>query len=442
MIEDAYIIKGGKPLRGTVQLSGSKNIALKTLIAALMFESEVVLKRIPHINDVEDLIHLIRLLGAKAEWEGKNEVRIDGRGMSDRKVDLLHGSKIRVSFMLFAPLLLRFGEAYIPNPGGCRIGARPIDRIVAGMQAIGIEVSYDSGTGYYHAVKSGPLGGTFRFDKPSHTTTELLIMIAMMASSEVVLENAALEPEIDDLIAFLNEAGADIVREGNSIRIQPTHRLAQNKPYEIAADRNEAVTYAVLAHLTKGEITIEHIPRFYIQTFIDELTKIGGHVEEKSPNSFTVSYREGLHATHIETAPHPGFMTDWQPLWAILMTQATGLSVIHERIFENRFNYAPELCKLGADIEFCDIEVADPQAFYLFNIEADHELKQAIQINGPKTLHNGVVTISDLRAGATLAVAALSAPGESVVHRVSTLERGYERFVEKVRSLGGDIRKV
>lgn len=441
-MEDAYIIKGGVSLKGQVKLSGAKNVALKVIISALLFEGQVILHNIPRINDVHELFHLIRSIGGKAEFTEKNTAVIDGRTIKTNKVDFLHGSKMRVSFMLFAPLLAKFKECYVPNPGGCRIGARPIDRIIEGMKAIGIEVSYDSSTGYYHALMQKPPSGKFRFVKPSHTGTELLILIALLGKNLITLENTALEPEIDELILFLNNSGAKIKREGTTITISPTQALNQGSPFTIMSDRNEAVTYATLAIATKGEIVIEGIQKNLIQTFIDCIKKIGGGFEELGTNTFKFYYANELKAHNIETQPHPGFMTDWQPNWAVLMTHAHGESIIHERVFENRFSYVEELRKLGAEIDYVKIPVKNPMEYFFFNFDPSKKYNQAIRIKGPQQLHGGVLTISDLRAGASLAIAAFCAEGESVINGASILERGYEDFVEKTRNLGGEIKKM
>ncbi len=438
-MENAYIIKGGKQLKGEIKLSGSKNIALKMLIAALMFDSVVELKNVPAIDDVLELIHLIKLLGGRVSMSAQGDVKIDGRKLKVNKVDLLHGSKIRVSFMFFAPLLMHFGEAYIPNPGGCRLGARSIDRIVEGLRAIGIKVDYDSSTGYYKSQIKGKIGGKYSFPKPSHTGTELLILAGLLTDTAITIENAALEPEIDELIKFLNEAGAYIKREGKTINILGKKNIQQKKPFAVASDRNEAITFAALAIATHGDIRIGNIEEHYIASFVDKLTKIGGGVERLSHDKWRFYYKGDLKSLDITTEPYPGFMTDWQPFWAILMTQAQGKSILHERLFENRFSYVDELCKLGAKIEYVDVDIENPHTFYHFNFKPGEKYRQAIAIYGGQDMHNGVVTIADLRAGATLAIAALAVSGETVVNGVSNIKRGYESFVEKIRSLGGDI---
>lgn len=439
-MEDTYIIQGRKKLTGTVQLSGAKNIALKVIIAALMFESPVTLKNIPRIQDIHELIHLLELLGVSISFTG-NTVIIDPKEITSNKVDLLHASKIRVSFLLFAPLLHKFNKAIIPNPGGCRLGARSIDRVIDGLRALGVHIDYDSETGYYNASMNGGITGGYRFEKPSHTGTELMIMMSVFGNQIIKLENVALEPEIDDLITMLNESGANIQRVNENIVIKGVQKLVQNKPFTISSDRVEAATYAVAGIASGGDITISSIPEYYIKSFNDMLLKAGAGVENLGDGSWRY-YAKSLTAVDIETSPYPGFLTDWQPLFAVLMTQAEGKSVIHERIFENRFSYVDELRRLGAKIEYIEKSIKNPKDHYHFNYDLAKKYAQTIEISGPQRLHGGVMTVSDLRAGATLAIAALIAENESYVKGVSHISRGYENFVEKVRGLGGEIREI
>lgn len=441
-MEDAYRIHGGKKLKGTVTLSGAKNAALKMVIGALLFDGKVTLNNVPRIRDLDELLHLFVELGATAEFVDTNTVTIDGAGLKSNTVDLLHGSKIRSTFLLFAPLLRRFKEAHIPNPGGCRIGARPIDRIMNGLKELGGIVEYDHETGYYHAKLDGKTSGSYTFEKPSHTGTEFMIMLSLFAEGTVVIDNAALEPEIDDLISFFNEGGARIVRTGSRIEITGVTSLSQKKPYTIVSDRNEAVTFAVLGLITKGDVTVGPINPSLLDVFIKTVRECGGGVETVGNDKVRFFHKGPLHATHIETEPHPGFMTDWQQNWVVLMTQAEGVSTLHERVFENRFAFVSELQKLGANIEYDVTPVANPKQYYHFTHDPEKVYKQAIKIYGPQQLHSGVLTVTDLRAGATLAIAALLVPGESIVNGVSILERGYERFVEKVVALGGDIERI
>lgn len=439
-MEDSYIIKGGIKLGGEVKLSGAKNAALKMIIAALLFEEKVVLENIPRINDVIELLHLVRLLGAKADFIDKNRVEINAISLNNSKVDLLHASKIRVSFMLFAPLLYKFGSCLVPNPGGCRIGARPIDRIIMGMKELGVIVDYNSKTGYYEAEMTDKPHGYYRFAKPSHTGTELLILLSVLSNDKVTLDNCANEPEIDDLIKFLNESGAKIKKENGRIEILGVSKLKFRRPYKIISDRNEAVTYISLVLATGGNLKISDLAVSDVAGFFKKLEKAGARVTDNG--DLVIKSEKNITAVDIETAPHPGFMTDWQPNWAVLMTLAKGKSVIHERVFENRFSYVEELKKLGAKIQFIERKVENPENFYFFNYKKNKKYSQMIEIDGPVNLHGGVLNIADLRAGASLAIAALVAEGESAVNGVSILERGYENFVIKVRELGGDIKKI
>lgn len=441
-MEDAYLIKGGRPLQGEIKLSGAKNVALKVIIAALMFDSPVILENIPRINDVIELISLVKILGGKAEFIDLNTVEIDGRGIKYNKVDLLHASKIRVSFMLFAPLLGKFGKCFIPNPGGCRIGARPIDRVINGMKNLGVVIEYNHETGFYYAETTEKLSGSYRFPKSTHTGTELLILLSILGKGKTILENCALEPEIDDLINFLNLSGAKIIRDKTKITINGIKTLVQEKPYSIISDRNEVVTYASLALATQGRIEIGPIQFNLIKTFYEKVMAVGGNCRKLGNNWYTFYFYKQLRASKIETAPHPGFMTDWQPNWAVLMTQAKGESTIIERVFENRFSYVEELRKLGAEIDFIKPSVTNPTEYFFFNFEPVKKYNQAIKIKGPQTLHGGVLDINDLRAGATLVIGALVAKGESVINGATILERGYETFVDKIRNVGGDIKKI
>ncbi len=441
-MEDAFIIRGGNQLRGEITLSGAKNIALKVIIASLLFDQEVILKNIPKILDVLELLNLIEHLGGKWHFDDQDSLHLDGRSMNLNKVDFLKASKIRVSFMLFAPLLHRLKEAYVPNPGGCRIGARPIDRIIEGMIKLGVNVKYNSETGYYLAtVSNQPHGGLYRFQKPSHTGTELLILIGVFSKNPTIIENAAMEPEIDELMNFLNSCGGKIKRSGTKIEIVPSPNLNQTSPFVISCDRNEAATFATLAVATKGSITVHGVSKELLTAFLANLEKVGAGIDYLSQKSIRFYYKKTLAPISIETSPHPGFMTDWQPNWAILMTQAAGVSTITERVFENRFSYVEELKKLGAEIDFIKIPSINPTEYFFFNFDPAKKYNQSIRIKGPQSLHNAVLTIHDLRAGAALVEAALIASGESVIIGASIIERGYEHFIEKIRSVGGYISK-
>lgn len=442
-MDNTYLVRGGTPLRGVVKLSGAKNVALKVIIAAFLFNQKLHFSNIPQIKDVEVLINLIKKLGSAAYFYKKNRLLIDPKDLNSDQIDLIDASKIRVSFMFSAPLLHRLGRARIPNPGGCRLGGRPIDRSINLIRSFGVHVFYDE-NGYYNAkTKSKKLKGCFfRFEKPSHTGTELAILLGVLADGETVIDNASLEPEIDDLINFLNISGARIKRKGKMIVIQGVKELKYEDEYEIISDRNEAVTYAVFGLATGGEVEVYPINPFLIDTFINKLKEAGARTKIDK-DRVVFKFVSSLKATKIETRPHPGFMTDWQAPWAVLMTQAKGESVIHETVFENRFSYVPELRKLGAKINFFQPHVRKPEKVYQFGLKGKKcsDLLQAIRIYGKTKLHNGVLTVSDLRAGASLLIGAAVAEGESAVQGADIIDRGYEDISLKLSKLGLKIKK-
>lgn len=443
-MENAYIIRGGRPLKGEIRLSGAKNSALKVIIASLLFDTPVIVKNVPHIGDINDLLTLINRLGGVARFTAQNQVMVDGFSIKKDTIDFLYASKIRVSFMLFAPLLYRLGKGNIPNPGGCRIGNRSIDRHIDCMKALKIQVVYDESDGYYKASLEDRRiqGGSYRFKKSSHTGTEFAVLLACVGEGETVIDNVCREPEIDDLITFLVRGGAKIKKENDSIVVQGVKKLSIDTPYSINYDRNEAVTFALFAIATKGSLIVHDINISFIQTFIDVLKEAGGGVEY-ADSVMRFFYRGQLRPTDVTTAVHPGFMTDWQAPWAVLMTQACGVSTVHETIFENRFSYVDELRKLGAHIDYFSPEVSNPQEIYQFNTSKEIKIRcQAIRIYGSTSLHNGVLQVADLRAGASLLLASSIAAGESVIRGASVIDRGYEAIDKKLRAVGAIIKKV
>lgn len=438
---DKFVIKGGKKLSGTIAVSGSKNVALKTLVAAALTEDEVTIKNIPLISDFFSMVNIVKELGGECDiYNHTLKVRISR--VKKTKIPLEMGAKSRTSSMFLAPLLQRAGMALIPNPGGCRIGARPIDRHIEGLQKMGAKISYLSADGYFHASCDKLRGITYRFKKNTHTGTETLLLAAVLALGKTVLQNASAEPEVDDLIRLLNAMGAKIRRvKPRTIIIEGVNKLHGTK-FEIMPDRNEIVTFGAAAIITGGNIFINNAKKEFILSFLDKLSKAGaGWKEEKGGIRF---YKTGkLINTDVVTSPHPAFMTDWQGPWAVMMTGASGESFIHETVYENRFSYVEELKKMGAKITLYNPKVEDPEHFYNFNWKDNQpEYFHAAKIKGPSKLHNAVLTISDLRAGATLVLAALKAKGESVIYGVEHIDRGYEDFEGRLRQLGADIKRV
>jgi UDP-N-acetylglucosamine 1-carboxyvinyltransferase len=506
----SYIIKGGNPLQGTIRISGSKNVVTKAVIAACLTSEPVTLKNVPEISDIDALLDVIESIGGTVERQN-GQVTITVDQIKNHTISLAEGARVRTSSMFIAPLLLRTGNAVVPNPEGCRLGARPIERhieglekmgatieyksedgyyhattdglkgttyrfeknthtgtetlimastlakgttiienaaeeheiddLIEGLEKMGATIEYKSEDGYYHATTDGLKGTTYRFEKNTHTGTETLIMASTLAKGTTIIENAAEEHEIDDLISLLNSMGAKIKRiEGRKIEITGVEQL-HGTTYEIVSDGNELVTFAVLSILTGGNILLENANLDNVGEFLSELSKAGASYEiiDGKVRFFA---QDGLNPTDVVTNPEPGFKTDWQGPWAILMTQARGFSTIHETIYENRFGYVSELRKMGAKIDFFNPEVTDPQSLYNFNYDPQVSYKQAIKIDGPKNLHNAVLTVSDLRAGATVVIASLIAKGESVIYGIEHIERGYEKFVDRLSQVGADIKEV
>jgi len=440
---DKFIVTGPTVLHGAITIAGAKNVALKTLVATLLTDEEVILHNIPQIRDVKLMLEVLESLGKVYVVDGST-VHIKKNSHHEHIVPLEVGARLRASSMVLGPLLARLGKAQIPNPGGCRIGARPIDRHIEGLKAMGAVIDYTSDDGYFHAVAENGLSGVdFAFSKNTHTGTETLMLAAVLAKGTTILRNAAEEIEIDDLIGLLNAMGAHVKRSSpREITIVGVEKLS-GVSYTIMPDRNEEVTFAVAAVASKGNIVVNNSQRQHLGSFLDVFTKAGGRYEEVDEKTTRYFYEKPLIAVDVTTGIHPGFMTDWQAPWALLMTQAKGTSVIHETVFENRFSYAEELKKMGATITYFHPEVTHPKDFYNFNWEdKPNDTYQAIRITGPTHLHNGVLTMSDLRAGATVLLAAIIAEGKSTMYGIEQIDRGYEHIEDRLGNLGASIERV
>jgi len=443
---EKIVITGGIRLKGKIAVSGAKNVALKALVAACLTDEEVTIKNIPLISDFMVMVAIIRELGGKVAITD-HSITIQMKKFKKEKISLDEAAKIRTSAMFMAPLLARLGVAIIPNPGGCRIGARPIDRTVKGLKKMGFEALYSSNDGYYYFKKNNKKEErkkvTYRFEKSTHTGTETLIMAGVLGKGITILENAACEPEVDELIDLLTRMGAKIKEKGKrrTIEITGVEKL-HGTEFSIGPDRNEIATFAVAALVTKGDIFIENAHRVDLLEFIRELEEAGAGIEEKK-SGIRFFYKNPLKSVDVTTSFYPGFMTDWQGPWAVLMTQTQGAAVIHETVYENRFGYTVELKKMGSDITLFNPYVKNPEKVYNFNLSDNNpSYFHAIRVKGPTKLHNAVVKISDLRAGATLVLAALASEGESVIFGVEHLDRGYEKFEARLESLGANIKRI
>ncbi len=439
---EKFVINGPAVLHGDVTIAGAKNVALKAIVASLLTDDEIVLHNMPQIRDVHLMLDVVKSLGVKVTIEG-NTMRIKDGNTKDTIVPLEVGARLRTSSMVLGPMLSRYGSATIPNPGGCRIGARPIDRHIEGLKAMGATIDYDSKDGYFHAHAEHLHGAEINFLKNTHTGTETLLLAAVLADGTTVLKNAAEEIEIDDLISLLNAMGANITRSGNrEITIVGVSKL-HGTEYSIMSDRNEEATFAIAALATKGDITVHHSERRNMKIFLEAFEKAGGIYKMIDDTTTQYFYDKPIQSVNIVTGIHPGFMTDWQAPWALLMTQAEGISTIHETVFENRFFYVEELRKMGADISYLDPTVTNPETFYNFNwedrINGNH---QAIRITGPMKLHNAILSMNDLRAGATVVLAAIIATGQSFIYGVEQIDRGYEHIDTRLQALGASIERI
>lgn len=438
---EKLVISGGKALQGSITPTGAKNVAMKTIVAAMLSSEKVTVRNIPLISSVTGTAAIVKPLNVKVSFSNDKSVVIDPTSIFGHKIPLELGGLYRTATMTIAPLLARFGKAIVPNPGGCRLGKRPIERHIEGLKAMGADIEYKDG--FFFAQTKGLQGTRFKFTKNTHTGTETLIMAASLAKGKTTIENAALEPEIDDLIAFLNSMGAKIRRcKDRSITIEGVNYL-HGTDFTIMPDRNEVVTFAIGAYVTGGDILVKNIKKELIAAFLEKLKQANADFETDKRGIRFYTKSRTYKATNIATKPEPGFMTDWQAPWALFATLCNGTSTIHETVYESRFGYVSELCKMGARIDFYNPKVSNPAAYYNFNWEDRNPLYyQGIKIHGPTKLHNAVVEVGDLRAGATLVLAALGASGQSVVLGLEHIDRGYENFENRLVSLGASIKRL
>lgn len=439
---EMFEVTGGTPLFGSVRVGGAKNASYKLIIAATLAASESRLLNFSRIGDIELVSDIVTHLGGSVRQVGERALFIDPTGISSSELDATHGATGRHSTMFIPVLLHRFGQAKVPAPGGDKIGKRPVDRHFQGLAALGASVRWVDG--YYIAALEKPelTGTTYRFEKNTHTGTETMILAAVLAKGRTVLENAAEEPEIDDLITFLNDMGAWIRRRPNRvIEIQGVDQL-QGSIHKVMADRNEAVSYACAALATKGDIVIENANASHLEAFTETLHEMGAGVEV-GQYGMRFYYHQPLQAVDITTQIHPGFMTDWQPLMATVLTQCQGTSTLHEVIHPHRFQYVENLLQMGAKIEQYNPKVENPAEIYNFNLENDQpEYYHALRVHGPSTLRASTIDVVDLRHGATLTIAALAAEGTSQIKNIEHIDRGYESLDTKLQSLGAQIKRV
>jgi UDP-N-acetylglucosamine 1-carboxyvinyltransferase len=419
---DKFVIRGGNPLVGTIRVSGAKNSALPCMAAAILTEDEVTLDNIPQVRDIATERRLLMSMGAEVELgpgSAAHRTTISCRTLSDPVAKYEIVKTMRASSLVLGPLVARAGMARVAMPGGCAIGGRPIDLHIRGLEKMGATIVQEHG--YLEARAEKLRGAHLVFDKITVTGTEDLLMAAVLAEGETLMENCAREPEVTDLAALLTAMGAKIEGAGTAtIRVQGVSSL-HGAHYRINPDRIEAGTFLIAGAITGGDLTVADCNPAHLSALISKLEEAGVRVDLLGPDSVRVRGAERLRAADISTEEYPGFPTDMQAQYMALATQAEGVSVVRENIFENRFMHVQELVRMGA------------------NIKVDG---RTATVRGPAKLSAAAVMCSDLRASASLVLAALVADGESILDRVYHMDRGYERIEEKLQGVGAQIRRL
>jgi UDP-N-acetylglucosamine 1-carboxyvinyltransferase len=419
---DKFVIRGGNPLLGTIRVSGAKNSALPCMAAAILTEDEVVLENIPQVQDIETERKLLVSMGAEVELgygRAQHRTTISCRILSDPTAKYEIVKTMRASSLVLGPLVARTGLARVAMPGGCAIGGRPIDLHIKGLESMGAVISYEHG---YIEARAERLKGThIVFDKITVTGTEDLLMAAVLAEGETLFENCAREPEVTDLAALLTAMGAKIEGAGTAtIRVKGVDKL-HGARHRINPDRIEAGTFLIAGAITGGDLCVANCNPKHLGSIISKLTDAGARIDSINGDSLRVRSEGQLKAVDISTQEYPGFPTDMQAQYMALATQCEGTSLVTENIFENRFMHVQELVRMGADIR----------------VEG-----RTATIRGKSPLSSAAVMCSDLRASASLVLAAMVADGESILDRVYHMDRGYEQIEEKLRGVGAQIRRM
>ncbi len=432
---DTIAFRGGKPLSGSVEVRGAKNLVTKAMVAALLGDSPSVLSSVPDISDVAVVRGLLEAHAVDVSDTAPGQLTLDPRGVKSAhfaEIDA-HAGSSRIPILFCGPLLHQLGEAFIPDLGGCHIGDRPIDFHLNALRAFGAELE-KSPSGIALRAPGGLQGAHVELPFPSVGATEQVLLTATRAKGVTELRNAAIEPEIMDLIAILQKMGAVISVETNRvILIEGVDRMG-GYHHTAIPDRSEAASWAAAALATRGHIFVKGANQLDLMTFLNVYRKVGGE--------FTIT-DEGIDFRHpggelkpvvIETDVHPGFMTDWQQPMVVALTQATGQSIVHETVYENRFGFTSALNEMGADITVHHDGIAS-----ITRRVPRRPLEQAAVINGPTPLHGANIRVPDLRGGFSHVIAAVAAEGESVVSNVGIISRGYEHLLDKLESLGASL---
>lgn len=414
---DAARIVGGRSLSGAVTISGSKNAALALLSGSLLVDGLVRLNNVPKIRDIYTMLDILDSIGVKSAWNGSSvTLKTSGLDKNEPPTDLV--AKMRASFYIFGPMMARLGRAVMPDPGGCDIGNRPVNYHLNGLQAMGATII--ANPGQYEGAVDSFAGAKIYLDLPSAGATQHLMTVATIARGSTTIENAAAEPEVVNLAGFLAACGADIEGVGSpTITINGVHKLKREVEFDVIPDRLEAGTFAISAVVSKGQVILKNADGDHLQALFSKMRDAGVEIEERD-NEISISGHGRPKAVDITTMPYPGFPTDLQQPMCAMLAIADGASLVKETLYEKRVGHVPELQRMGADIN------ADGRT---------------IVIRGVDRLHAASMRAQDLRGGAALVLAALAAEGESEVHNMKYVDRGYERFEDKLRGLGADIER-
>ncbi len=429
-----FLIKGGNPLSGKVKVSGAKNSATKLLVASLLTEGQCSFGNSPNkISDLTITNELCIQLGSEIKMEGDN-LSIRTEKIKTHSIQDEFGKLNRIAILFAGPLLQRTGKAEIPIPGGCKIGSRPVNFHIEGLKKLGCNVEIKDN--YYILQTDGLTGANITLNYPSVGATENIIIASTLAKGRTIISNAAVEPEIIDLIKFLQKMGAIIeISTDRKITIEGVDKLT-GANHKVIPDRNQAASFACAGLASKGDILVENAIQDDLITFLNTIRRIGGKYEVKE-NGIRFFYDGVFKSIALETNVHPGFMTDWQQPFVILLSQANGLSIVHETVYEKRFGYVEELKKMGAEIELYNSCLGGMTCRF-----ANAEYYHSAVIKGPTPLHSAEISVPDLRAGFSYLVAGVIAEGETLVNGAIYIDRGYEEIDVKLKNLGVDIIRI
>jgi len=413
-----FIVNGGKKLKGVIEIKGAKNNSLKILAASLLTNKPVRIMNVPEVEDVKRMVEIIAELGVKIKHVKNGEYEIWAKEIIDHSINSEAAKKLRASIVLTAPLLARLGKVKFPHPGGCVIGERPIDIFLEGYRALGAKVNYKKDL--YEITAPRLVGTKFVFRTPTVTGTESMILAASIAKGETVLKNCACEPEVKSLADFLNSCGAKISGAGtHEIIIKGVDKL-KGGAHRTIPDRVEAGSFAILAAATNSEITIMNCEPEHLDSLLELLKKAGAKLQKRK-NSIKIIPSK-IKSLDIKTHEYPGFPTDLQAPFCVLLTQSKGSGLVHETIYEGRLTWTEELKRMGADIHTFD--------------------PHRIGIKGPTKLRGREIESPDIRAGMAYLIAALCAKGKSTINNVYQIDRGYEKIEERLRKIGADIHRI